>query len=100
MTAPVTCPLCPFEFKVPEPVAPEGAPGIAAALGISGSALLALHAHQAAEQLEYKLTDHLERHGPRVWLPALMEARHQLADARHQIGQLRLALANRPTDHP
>ena len=72
MTTSVTCPLCPFQFTVPKL---QAAPGVAAALGMSAGVLLAIHSHRVAEQLEEELTTHLDQHGPKVWLPALMQAR-------------------------
>jgi hypothetical protein len=56
---------------------------------MSTVALLAIHSHQAAEQLEEELTDHLERHKPRVWLPALMEARGEISRKDDLIAELR-----------
>ena len=79
MKAIITCPLC--DWSIDEPIV-QYAPGVAAAFGITPSALASIHLSQEMRRTEEELDRHLRTHPPTDWLPALMAARKKLDSAQ------------------
>lgn len=79
------CPICGVTFDVPE--RPPLAPGLAEIFGTTAIGLAETHHHQNMRRLEIQINQHMAKHGPEEWLPAIRERDVKIRALEERIAQ-------------
>lgn len=77
------CPICSWRYVIPE--IREAPASLGDIFGMGVDSLTSMWAHQENVKTERALHDHLAKHTPEEWLPALVRARQERDEAHRVI---------------